>query len=104
MKKIGLVFSLVLLLSFSFQVSAQWFWQNPLPQGNTLWSVKFVDVNTGWLVGSCGTILQTINGGSSWALQTSGTGKLLLDVSFSDVYNGIVVGGYGTICGLQTEA
>ena len=28
-----------------------WFWQNPLPQGNTLNSVKFVNLSVGWAVG-----------------------------------------------------
>ncbi len=36
--------------------SAQWFWQNPLPQGNTLRSVKFISPTTGWAVGDYGTI------------------------------------------------
>jgi hypothetical protein len=56
MKKIGLVFSLGLFFSISFQINAQWFWQNPLPQGNTLFSTFFVNSNTGWAVGEAGTI------------------------------------------------
>jgi hypothetical protein len=28
-----------------------WFWQNPLPQGNTLNSVKFINLSVGWAVG-----------------------------------------------------
>jgi len=64
MKKIGLVFSLVLFFSVSFQINAQWFWQNPLPQGNNLYSVDFIDSDLGWTVGSYGTILKTTNGGT----------------------------------------
>jgi hypothetical protein len=29
----------------------EWFWQNPLPQGNTLFGVSFVDASTGTAVG-----------------------------------------------------
>ena len=43
-----------------------WFWQNPLPQGNTLWGVSFTDANTGTAVGGSGTILRTTNGGVAW--------------------------------------
>ena len=43
MKKIGLVFCFILFFSVSFQISAQWEWQNPLPQGNNLSSVSFID-------------------------------------------------------------
>ncbi len=52
MKKIVFVFAF--LLTISFQVNAQWFWQNPLPQGNNLNSVEFVDANTAWAVGDAG--------------------------------------------------
>ena len=55
MKKIVLVFAF--LITISFQINAQWFWQNPLPQGNNLNAVEFVDANTAWAVGDAGTIL-----------------------------------------------
>jgi photosystem II stability/assembly factor-like uncharacterized protein len=51
---------------------AQWFWQNPLPQGNPLSSVYFTDSNTGWAVGDAGTILRTTDGGNRWISQSSG--------------------------------
>ncbi|MBK7499512.1 MAG: hypothetical protein IPI19_10490 [Ignavibacteriales bacterium] len=51
MKKIRLVFSLVFFFSISFQLHAQWFWQNPYPTGNNLWAVLFTDSNIGWVVG-----------------------------------------------------
>jgi hypothetical protein len=58
---------LVFILSIS--ISAQntgWFWQNPLPQGNTLNSVQLVSADIGWAVGDGGTILKTTDGGLSW--------------------------------------
>lgn len=42
----------------------EWFWQNPLPTGNQLLSVSFVDENTGTVVGLHGTILRTTNCGT----------------------------------------
>ena len=53
---------LALLFLMSFSTEAQWFWQNPYPQGNRLHSVKFIDANIGWAVGDCGTIIRTTNG------------------------------------------
>lgn len=50
--------------------SAQWFWQNPLPQGNTLHGVNFVSSTEGWAVGDYGTILKTTNGGTTWTSQS----------------------------------
>lgn len=95
MKKIVLVFAF--LLTISFQLNAQWFWQNPLPQGNPLFSVKFINDNFGWAVGYYGTILRTTNGGSNWIVQTSGTTEWLYGVSFIDSNNGTAVGGNGVI-------
>ena len=64
MKK-TLFLSIVLFLT-GFSSFAQWEWQNPLPQGNTLNSVYFTDASTGYAVGVVGTILKTIDGGATW--------------------------------------
>ena len=70
-----------------FDVSdAQWFWQNPLPQGNTLRSVKFISPLVGWAVGENGTILRTTNGGTAWTEQSSGTTIWLYSVSFTKLF------------------
>lgn len=100
MKKI--LYSLVVLifqLSSISELTAQqnWFWQNPVPQGNTLRGVSFADANNGTAVGNFGTIIHTANGGITWTNQTSGTEKYLYAVSFSDANNGTAVGYYGTI-------
>ena len=44
---------------------AHWVWQNPLPQGSTLYAVSFTDANTGTATGDNGTIVWTIEGGNS---------------------------------------
>lgn len=72
-------------------------WQNPLPMGNTLLSVAFVDANTGWAVGVAGTILKTTDGGTTWTRQTSGVLNWLQAVTFADANTGWAVGSGGTI-------
>ena len=74
-----------------------WFWQNPIPQGNSLGAVTFSDGNTGTAVGYLGTILRTTNGGATWTSQSSGTTNDLLGVSFTDANTGTAVGSSGTI-------
>src|SRR5436190_163137 len=76
---------------------ARWVWQNPLPQGNTLYGVYFTDANTGTAVGENGTIVRTTDGGNSWVGQTSGTPNNLNAVSFTDANNGTAVSWYGII-------
>src|SRR5882757_8644279 len=79
--------------------SSQWFWQNPLPQGNNLRGASFVDANTGTVVGEYGTIVRTTDGGNSWTIQVSGTTQNLWAVSFKDSNKGTAVGEGGTILG-----
>ena len=90
---VTVIFSLIICQS----VSAQWFWQNPLPQGNSLTAISFSNANNGAAVGNTGTILTTTDGGNSWGIQISGTTKHLYGVSFYDENNGITVGNDGTI-------
>ena len=59
-----------------------------------LYGVDFVDAQTGWAVGSEGTILVTHDGGSNWERQRSYTSNLLRGVHFWDAKNGWVVGMY----------
>ena len=66
------------LFSFGAALQAQqpqpsgWEWQNPLPQGNTINSIRFAaDKKHGWAVGSDGAILRTRNGGFEWDAQLS---------------------------------
>ena len=88
----------IILTLFLTQICfAQWYWQNPLPQGNTISSISFVDVNNGFMVGLDGTILKTTNGGDDWEIKASGTKKQLLSVIFVDENNGWIVGQDGLI-------
>src|SRR5687768_18244215 len=64
------------LLAFPAPLRSQqppgWQWQNPLPQGNIINSIRFAsDKKYGWAVGSDGAILRTRNGGFEWETQTS---------------------------------
>ncbi|HEX9970654.1 MAG TPA: YCF48-related protein, partial [bacterium] len=56
-------------------------------------SVDFVDVSTGWAVGGGGTILKTIDEGSTWITQNSGVPGVLESVHFVDTKIGWTVGG-----------
>ena len=69
-----------------------WHWQSPLPQGNKLLAVDFVDASIGWAVGQSGSIIHTADGGATWVGQISGTSWNLTDVSFADADNGWAIG------------
>lgn len=85
------------LLIMSNLTIAQWFWQNPLPQGNSLTGINFISPNSAFAVGIAGTILKTSDGGQNWIRQISGTTKILYDLAFIDTSIGTAVGEEGTI-------
>ena len=95
MKKYLVLTIAILLLCNT--ANAQWFWQNPLPQGHLLKSVKFVSSNIGWAVGESGALIKTTNGGETWLVQPTGINNTLSSVDFADENNGIVVGTFGII-------
>ena len=73
-----------LFLCLAELLAQGWYWQNPLPQGNSLNAVSFTDANNCTAVGNAGTILRTTNGGANWTAQSGGTTNSLYGVSFTD--------------------
>ena len=72
-----------------------WFWQNPLPQGNSLLGVSFTDANNGTAVGFLGTILRTTDGGNNWVSQTGVRQQCFMEYPLL-MQNGTAVGYRGT--------
>ncbi len=91
------IYALLIALFLVNGAMAQWFWQNPLPQGDHLHSVYFTDANTGYATSYNGTILKTTDGGITWTAQSSGTYDYLISVFFTDTNTGYAVGDGGTI-------
>ena len=72
--------------------SSGWQWGNPLPQGNTVKALSFAGLS-GYAVGEFGTILRTVDGGSSWAGVSSGTFTNLTEVQAIDATSVFAGGG-----------
>ena len=81
---------------FPFMAFPQWTRQNPLPQGNSLASVFFIDAFRGFTVGENGASIMTSGGSTTWADSPNTTSRTLTSVCFTDANNGIAVG-FGTI-------
>src|SRR3712207_2511147 len=79
-----------------------WLWQNPLPQGNALNTIRFAeDGQRGWAVGADGVILRTDNGGFTWEQQTSPAVATLYGLFVEDRERAVVVGARGVV--LRTD-
>src|SRR6476620_1445383 len=75
-----------------------WQWQNPLPQGNSINSIKFAsDKRHGWAVGGDGVILSTSDGGFEWDEEESRANTTLYSIYLKDRDHLVVSGARGTI-------
>lgn len=93
-------YSIVITLLFFTTIYSQspaWFWSNPMPQGNALNSVSFVNQNKGYIVGNYGTLLRTTNGGSNWEYLQPYQPKNLNSIFFVNSNVGYAVGDSGLI-------
>jgi photosystem II stability/assembly factor-like uncharacterized protein len=91
---------LILLACFSVPLTvtlAQWNWQSPLPQGNTLLHIQFIDGSLGWATGECGTVIHTTDGGASWYEQEYGRTDNILDLCMVSDLVGWAAGDNGVI-------
>lgn len=95
MKKLSLTISFIILISSL--IYSQWTNQNPVPDGNDLFSTFFLDDNIGWIVGAGGFIKKTTNAGVEWIQQSSGTTSTLRSVQFIDQNRGWICGESGLI-------
>lgn len=93
MKKSLLLF-IVLLVTYN--IKSQWN-SIDLKIENDLKSIFFIDLSTGFIVGSDGLILKTTDGGINWSKKVSGTSETLNSISFLDSKFGIAIGNNGII-------
>jgi photosystem II stability/assembly factor-like uncharacterized protein len=88
----GFLMITVLFLVISVYAGYEdWRWHNPLPSGNTVKDICFINTQKGWVVGTNGGIYHTADGGGTWIEQFSGTTRDLLKVRFIDENEGWVL-------------
>ncbi|MBL0173829.1 MAG: hypothetical protein IPP94_00915 [Ignavibacteria bacterium] len=86
------------MMLFAGQLTAQWNWQQPRPQGNDLWKVSFAPLSTtGWAVGGAGVIAVTSDAGATWTVQESGVDDFLRGTCAVSVSQAWAVGDNGRV-------
>ena len=93
MKKLIISICLMLIAATGF---GQW---TALTSGTAeyLSSIYFTSEDTGYVVGNNGTIIKTMDAGSTWNAQISGVNNNLRSVFFIDANNAFIVGKNGII-------
>ena len=88
----------ILLLAQVFSLKSQWQWCNPIPQGNTLYSIFASDSVSIFSVGESNAIIkQDLEDDSIFSISTKYNGNLN-SVYFTDAQNGYIAGDGGLIC------
>ncbi len=87
MKKYYFILAAVVLFASSAIAQTWTLQQSSTIQG--LWSVVFINNNTGFVCGTGGVILKTTNSGTNWILKTSGTTHDLMFIQFLNSSTGI---------------
>jgi len=61
---------LLMILSQCYLLQAQWTRQSPIPTGQTITNVCFINPDTGWVFGYEGSIFRTNDRGETWIDQS----------------------------------
>jgi len=82
---------------FYGKISSNSFSVIKLPENFALIKIKFINERVGFILGSQGLILKSVNGGNSWKSVPAYVSSLLYDLDFSTENVGFVVGQHGTL-------
>ena len=87
----------VLIITASGSFAQGWQWVNPLPQGNPLNAVGFINDNTGIAAGSLGTMIKTTNGGMNWSTVNTNTQRNIWKIFFATLTTVYACGDSGLV-------
>ena len=88
------IISLMLLLFpiYSAIIAQQWSWVNPYPTGEQINQCYFLNEQNGFAIGNFGTLLRTIDRGTTWELSETSINGDLIKIIFNDNLNGWILG------------
>ncbi len=86
------VFAAPAMGNYKTGVGESWYWQQPLPQGNTVHDIEMYGAGKGTAVGARGTILHTDDSGATWTADEPQGDYDLYDVEYLDDQVGWIVG------------
>jgi photosystem II stability/assembly factor-like uncharacterized protein len=72
----------LMLITSLYSQQQNWSWQNPLPQGNALYTVNLMDENIVYTVGNAGTVMKSSDGGTNWSILNTSTVNNLRNAEF----------------------
>ncbi|MEN8224795.1 MAG: YCF48-related protein [Bacteroidota bacterium] len=83
---------LIILIGFSSFAQNEWTTIHPYPTLSNLIDAHFISDDEGWIVGTDGTIMHTVDGGDNWESQHSNPDESLWSIFFIDNNEGWACG------------
>ena len=84
---------LILLIAGNIFAQSSWQWSNPVPQGQNLLEVQFINNSTAYSCSTGGGVIKTSNSGANWICLSTGTKYYFASVFFLNDMTGFA-GGY----------
>ncbi len=91
-----LLTSLIYLISASSYSQNGWIWQNPLPQGNDMSNLQFVNSTTAYAL-CFNSVMKSTNAGSNWSIYYTGHSQNNTSLHFINETTGFVVSDTGIV-------
>ena len=95
--KLILTFLIFTFLSTNLFAQPEWRWLNPLPQGNDLKCIKFVNNSIVYACGNVGMILKSTNSGVNWSILNCPTSDNINRLTFINTNTGFAITNTGLI-------
>ena len=89
-----IILFILIISNLALAEDCGWKWNNPLPQGNNLRTVQFVNDNIVYITGEYGTLMKSTDSGLTWNIIKTNT----TDFNYSFIFdeNKILIPAAGT--------
>lgn len=93
-----ILFTIALILNINCIVLSQsgWIWQNPLPQGNNMLNLQFVNSNTPYAL-CFNSVMKSTNAGSNWSIYYTNHSQNNTSLHFINETTGFIVSDTGIV-------
>jgi len=93
-----ILFTIALILNINCIVLSQsgWVWQNPLPQGNNMSNLQFVNSNTAYAL-CFNSVMKSTNAGNNWSVYYTNHSQNNASLHFINETTGYIVSDTGIV-------
>lgn len=96
MPKLLLTIALIFTITESLYTQEGWVWQNPLPQGNNISELQFVNTTTAYAM-CFNSVMKSTNAGSNWSIHYTNHSQNNTSLHFINETTGFIVSDSGIV-------